>query len=893
MPAVFAAVAAAWKAYGAWAAANTFIAGVIKAVVVAAAAYGAGTLLAKTPGKPSIKTSERHHMIRSAVESHKIIYGQTLTSGPLIYAGTTDGANYMHMVIALAGHECQEIGDVYFNDKLSTAYDAAYYRINKHLGSADQAADTNLVAEVAEWGTNHRLRGICYLYVRLKYSTTVWPLGLPNIKAVVKGKKVFDPRTGTTAWSDNWALCLRDYIVSDYGLGCDSDEINEASFIAAANISDENEATPTGTQKRYTCNGVVNTGEKITDNIEGLVTAGGGAWSYVQGECRIYAGAYSSPVMALNESQLRDELKVRAKPPKKELFNAVRGVYISPENVYQSTDFPLVKNATYAGQDGDEIVRDIELPFTDDPIEAQRLAKIMLERARQGIVVDFQANFAALKLSPWDNVTLTVSRMGWENKVFKVLSWAVPNGGGVDLTLQEEASAAYAWNGGEATTVDPAPDTNLRGADFVYPPTALTMQSGDSAILTASDGTLINRILASWTPPLDAFVVRYDVDYQLSGETTWTSTQAIGTSFYLSPVQDGARYNFRVRAVNSLGCVSVWLAESNHAVVGKTEAPPTVDTFLVGRMADGTRQFTWTLASRVPDLAGYHIRYKLGTSSTWDDMYPLHDGLLTASPHETNQLAAGSYVFAIVAVDTSGNVSPASYISTDLADPRIGGVVASAYPHSSGWPGTKTSCYVDKNSFLVATDQATWAALSSITWATWKQWATNPRSPISYEHPTIDIGAVIIFNPLISALVVGTATVEVNTSIDGSTWSGWGVPARVTARYAKIRCSVAGSYPLLKTLNILLSAETLTEEINDLDTSTLTGDNRIGVGDIRLPLQKDYSVVSQVMVALQGVGAGWTWVIVDKTVAIGPRLKIYNASGTLADATIDVFIRGI
>ena len=61
----------------------------------------------------------------------------------------------------------------------------------------------------------------------------VFPRGLLTFSAIVKGKKVFDPRTSTTAWSANAALCLRDYLTSDYGLGANSDEINDTVFSTA------------------------------------------------------------------------------------------------------------------------------------------------------------------------------------------------------------------------------------------------------------------------------------------------------------------------------------------------------------------------------------------------------------------------------------------------------------------------------------------------------------------------------------------------------------------------------------------------------------------------------------------------------------------------------------
>lgn len=46
--------------------------------------------------------------------------------------------------------------------------------------------------------------------------------GTPRVTCRVKGRKVYDPRDGTTAWSRNPALCLRDLLLSTrYGLGQD------------------------------------------------------------------------------------------------------------------------------------------------------------------------------------------------------------------------------------------------------------------------------------------------------------------------------------------------------------------------------------------------------------------------------------------------------------------------------------------------------------------------------------------------------------------------------------------------------------------------------------------------------------------------------------------------
>ena len=53
------------------------------------------------------------------------------------------------------------------------------------------------------------------------------------------GKKLFDPRDDTTAWSDNPALCVRDYLTnSDYGLGEAAANIDDDQVEIAADVCD-------------------------------------------------------------------------------------------------------------------------------------------------------------------------------------------------------------------------------------------------------------------------------------------------------------------------------------------------------------------------------------------------------------------------------------------------------------------------------------------------------------------------------------------------------------------------------------------------------------------------------------------------------------------------------
>lgn len=426
------------------------------------------------------------------------------------------------------------------------------------------------------------------------------------------------------------------------------------------------------------------------------------------------------------------------------------------------------------------------------------------------------------------------------------------------------------------------------------PTSTISLMQGPVASVAISESLYIkgdsitSKMTIAWPPATGA--KRYLVEYKRNNDN-WVQLPDQTTLSADVDIDPGIVYA-RVTAFNVIGTPSSATNVGPITILGKTAPPPNIDTFLVSRQPDGTRQFTWELLTPPLDLAGYHIRYKLGTGATWDTMTALHNGLLVASPFESNQLAAGQYDFAIKAVDTTGNVSVnAKFINLTIGDPRLAGVLEVFNEWNDGWPGTKTSCHVESPSGYIQPNES--AATPWVrTWAGAK-WIITPANPIIYERK-IDVGVVTAFTPLVTFTGDGTPTVTEAHSNDDITYTAYAASGSlITARYVKIKVSVAGAWAIMRDLQTILSATPVEEDIEDKATSTLTGSYRIAVGDIRLPITKTYAVIRKVDVTLQNVGAGWSWELVDKNTAIGPRIKIYNASNVLADAIIDATVRGL
>ena len=217
------------------------------------------------------------------------------------------------------------------------------------------------------------------MYARLEFDADAFPNGLPNISAIVQGKKLFDPRTSTTVYSTNPALAIRDYLTDNiYGFGSSSSEIDDTSFTTAANICDENVTlSGGGTEKKYTINGTFESNGSPKQILENLLTSMGGSVIFSNGKFKTKAAKYVAPTVTLDENDLRGSISLQSRRSRRDNYNAVKGIFTSPTNNYVAADYPAFTSTTFQNEDnGEQIFLDLDLPYTtSSPIQYQLLIK--------------------------------------------------------------------------------------------------------------------------------------------------------------------------------------------------------------------------------------------------------------------------------------------------------------------------------------------------------------------------------------------------------------------------------------------------------------------------------------------------------------------------------------
>jgi hypothetical protein len=699
----------------------------------------------------------RDQMIKQAITNRRVIYGTAKVSGPLVYMETTDNNKYLHMVIALASHEVTKINAIYIDDEIIVSeafadldvWDASgnvttgkykdKVRIKTHNGASNQTADADLVSESnGLWTNDHRLQGIAYVYVRLEFDQDVFPNGIPNISAIVNGKKVFDPRDSTTHFSTNPALCIRDYLLdTDYGLGVSSSEINDTSFSAAANVCDEqvsitnaervirgskisqtyihskdftvdgfeyNNADASGNlisnviEHRYTMNGTFDTNETPKSIIENMLSSLGGTFNYTVGEFSLKAASYITPSDTLTQDNLRAGVSVKSKESRRDQFNTTKGVFVYQGEDFQPTDYPTITSSTFVSEDNNETVfANIDFPFTVVPTMAQRLAKIALYANREQLSLVFPCNLSAFKYQVGDTIMVDLDRYGFSSKVFEVAKWSLAldqdNNGqpvmGVDLLLKETSSAVYDWNAEEKTFS--LNNTTLFDAKTVAAP-GLTVTDE----LRIVNEEAVSVLLAEVTSSNNA-VSQFEVQAKKASDTNYVSMGKGGTGRYeLLNVEDGVVYDVRARALNALNVRSPFTSDA-HQVVGKTEPPADVTNFQVNVI--GTEaHLSWTPVADL-DLSHYIIRHSpLTSGAIFTNATTLVDKV--SRPANTVTVPALTGTYFVRSVDKLGLASANATSNVTLIDDiKDLNLVATSTQHPS-FTGTKTDVY-DIGSALV------------------------------------------------------------------------------------------------------------------------------------------------------------------------------------------------
>lgn len=543
--------------------------------------------------------------------AQRIIFGETRTGGvymiPFITTGTK--GDYGHIVMALTGHEVNAITEIYFDTtSLSASTNIAAVTgsagdglvasgrfgqrawVRRYLGTSTQTRDFILnAADPTAFGTDFRLRGWAYLAVTLQYDTNVYT-SVPAITATINGAKLYDPRldstnggtgsqryTDTTTWtySTNPALATAWYLTSSLGGEYDpATEIDWSLVAAAANICDVLVNIPTGTQKRYTCNGLLLVTDKFEDNLQKCIDSMLGRITWRGGKWRMYAGAWTTPVETIEKADFINGISFETVQRRGDgRWNGARCSYVDPQRNYQRVEcFPRTSASFYAVDGNERIWIELEQPLCNNEYEAQRKAEFTLRQSRNGTRILGKLGPKWQRLALWDTVYLNWAEVGFSNKTCRVISYTLNPDGSVDVILSEEVSADWTdLASGEYNTLSIASFTS--STPKPYEPASITASADYNAIQVAwtqvtSIAPLTNQTSELWEGNSQYLDASYALVWEGAGQQVTRSKDT------------GSYYYYKVRNKIPGGYYSDYMPNTG-GVIGYTLANPSGGTFAI------------------------------------------------------------------------------------------------------------------------------------------------------------------------------------------------------------------------------------------------------------------------------------------------------------------------
>jgi hypothetical protein len=898
-----------------------------------------------------------------------VVYGrrQVGIARVFVESSGTDNA-YLYMAGVLCeggGNGIESVDEIYINDKLVTwsgaltdgtvrtvnSSDANFYKdgslisVQAFYGLDNQSA-SSILDESTNWGSNHKLSGVAYLAFKFTWNQDAFG-SLPEVKVILKGKKIYDPRLDSTkggsgsqredtastwTYNENSALCLLDYLRNArYGKGLPNTafETNYDSFKTSANICDT-QVTPYTSAPAdidlFQTNLVIDTEQKVIDNVRELLNPMRAIFTYTQGKYFLIIENTGTSSLSLNSDNIIGGIKIFGEK-KNTKYNRVIGTFVNPDKEWQedTITFPPADDsglpvgdryATLLAEDnGTQLEGNFTFQGITNPYQAEELCEIILRRSRNALAVEVMVTSEALNLTIGDLVDLTYSTGGFSAKLFRIYGLSINTDSTVSLKLIEHQDNFYTWT--SKALAPTIADTTLPNPNSVSAPASVTLSD---QLIQYSDGVVITALDVAIGASPDSFVDYYQVEYKLSTEATYIiAGQGSGLSHRILNVIDGLIYNVRVKAFNTLGSSSTYTSATRTIIGGI--APPSDVTDFSCNIIGGDAHLSWQQIADL-DLAHYQIRYSTQTSgASWANSVSLVEKVARPATSITVPARVGSYL--IKAIDKNGNYSSnETIIATNVS--TIGNFNAIvSQTESPTFLGTKTQTVVSDGTLRLDSSELFDSAIGNFDSATSffdsgvTAYDLYSEGNYVFANP-IDIGG--IYTSRVTASITQTsdnlddlfdlrtgnfddagsnfdgdtpancnAHLEIALSNDNITYNDFRnfVVGDYTARYYKFRVFLRSfdlaSTPVISALSVSIDMPDRIFSGNDITS---------GTGTYNVVFTNPFfSANYAVGITAQGLATGDYYLLTSKTIS-GFNIAFKNSSNSGVSKTFDYLAKG-
>jgi hypothetical protein len=174
---------------------------------------------------------------------------------------------------------------------------------------------------------------------------------------------------------------------------------------------------------QYTINGVMPTEDSVLANLEKLAASSGCWISYDihQGKWAVIINRAGVSTRSFNDSNIIGAVTVQG-TGLTELYNSVRVSYPRSDlnDVLDWIQIDLPAEDRNFNEPDQPL--EMQLPLTNDPVQAQLIGTIELKQNRVDKVIVFETDYSAIDVNAGDIIDITNSTAGFEQKLFRVVT---------------------------------------------------------------------------------------------------------------------------------------------------------------------------------------------------------------------------------------------------------------------------------------------------------------------------------------------------------------------------------------------------------------------------------------------------------------------------------------
>jgi hypothetical protein len=561
-------LAAAIAALPAIAALGTTAANLIGWGVVTGLAVAGSLLLA--PKVPAPTPADIAGLVKQDVPARWVHQGRKRVGGAMLF-GATENGNF-HGIYANQHGLCEAFERT-FLDGREVVIDSGTGFVTGVLGTGDfpypnpftvqilsrpGTSDQTAIGEPTvlfptQWTSDHRGRGIALTYIRqgavdAEAFSKAYPNRLVQMERIGRFGQAYDPRTGTTVWTQNLALLFAAYLTSPDGMQIPAEYINMTRLAAAADLCDEEVAIKGGgTIPRYHGSLSYSMDADPASVIGRYLAAMDGRLTLLaDGTVAIDAGAYEEPTVVLNDRCIVGyELRAGGDPASE--ANDIRAQFTFAGADYAAADADPWRDEADIATSGEQKTISRQVYEVEHHNHCRRLMKLLARRALPAYQGTVTTNLKGLEA--WDQRFVRVQGTMFDlDHVFEVQGISL-DPATMTVTLQVIAIEASAWAFDAETeegTAPALPDED--DATTIGPPEGLAVTR---SYRTVSGGVRAPVLEVSWDPPLRAYSSA-QAQISVSGADSWRDIALVRdtsppTAALAESVSDGTDYDIRVR----------------------------------------------------------------------------------------------------------------------------------------------------------------------------------------------------------------------------------------------------------------------------------------------------------------------------------------------------------